>query len=63
MIHWSIDGWRTVTDTRTRDTGFGIPVADLPVPSGTDSRIRFTFLWIEAGRWEGTDFEVSTAAG
>jgi glucoamylase len=63
MIHWSVDSWRTVTDTRTRDTGFGIHVADLPVPSGTDTRIRFTFLWIEAGHWEGTDFEVTTAAG
>jgi glucoamylase len=63
LIHWSIDEWRTVTDTRTRDTGFGVHLADLPVPSVGEARIRFTFLWLGAGRWEGTDFEVAVAPG
>ena len=28
-VHWSTDGWRTVQDVETRDTGLGIYVADL----------------------------------
>ena len=59
MIHWSVDDWRTVTDTVTRDTGFGVHVADLPARLGADRRIRFTLLWLDEGRWEGADYEVS----
>ena len=49
----------TVTDTVTRDTGFGVHVADLPARLGADRRIRFTLLWLDEGRWEGADYEVS----
>jgi glucoamylase len=58
-IHWSADGWRTVRDAATRDSGLGVHLADLP--SGTlppGSEIRFTFYWPQAGRWEGMDFSV-----
>jgi len=58
-VRWSADGWRTVRDAATRDTGLGVHVADLPtgtLPPG--SEIPFTFYWREAGRWEGTDFSV-----
>jgi len=58
-IHWSTDGWRTVRDTATRDSGLGVYLADLPtaaLPAG--SEIRFTFYWPDADRWEGADFSV-----
>jgi glucoamylase len=55
-VHWSTDGWRTASDTPTRDTGFGIHYVDLrPAPGQT---VVFTFRWTEGDRWEGTDFEV-----
>ena len=63
MVHWSADGWRTTEDARARDTGLGIHVVDVSttrLPPG--SRVRFTFYWLEADRWEGTDFEVTVAA-
>jgi glucoamylase len=63
MIHWSLDDWRTATDTNTRDTGFGVHIADLPVPFGSDGRIRFTFLWLDDSCWEGADYEVGIAPG
>jgi glucoamylase len=63
MIHWSRDDWRTTTDTATRNTGFGVHIADLPAPAGSDGRIRFTFLWLDDGRWEGADYEVASASG
>jgi len=33
-----------------------LDIAILPEPGG---RIRFTFFWTDAGRWEGKDFEVA----
>ena len=59
LIHWSADGWRTLQDIRTLDSGLGIHFADLPTDGlSAGHTIAFTFLWLEAGRWEGTDFEV-----
>lgn len=61
MVHWSSDGWRTVTDQEMRDTGLGCWSADLAtgkLPTG--SRVVFTFRW--ADRWEGRDFAVEVGA-
>ncbi|MBI2862414.1 MAG: glucan 1,4-alpha-glucosidase [Chloroflexi bacterium] len=60
LVHWSIDGWRTVQDTRTDDTGIGVYLADLPtegLPSG--STIDFTLYWPEEDRWENVNFCVT----
>jgi glucoamylase len=59
IVRWSVDEWRTMQDTRTRDTTLGTHVADL----GTHclrhgDRVHFTFCWPEADRWEGVDFPV-----
>jgi len=59
IVHWSADGWRTVRDAATRDSGLGVHLADLPTDAlAPGSEIRFTFYWPDAGRWEGTDFSV-----
>lgn len=58
-VHWSFDGWKTVHDTDTRDTGLGMYAADVPsnkLPAGAE--IVFTFFWREAEKWEGTNFSV-----
>jgi glucoamylase len=63
LVHWSADGWQSTQDSRTRDTGLGVHIVDLPptrLPPGT--RVRFTFYWLEADHWEGTDFEVTVGA-
>jgi glucoamylase len=60
MVHWSLDGWRTVVDAHTRDTALGLHVVDLPtrdLPFG--ARLAFTFHWPRADRWEGSDFVVT----
>ncbi len=54
VVHWSPDGWRTVLDAPTRDTGLGLHVADLPPAAG--EQVVFTFYWPLAERWEGRDF-------
>ena len=59
IVHWSVDGWRTVQDAPTRDTTMGVHVADLQtLDLRLDDRVDFTFYWSEAGRWEGVDFMV-----
>ena len=57
IVHWSPDGWRTVLDTPTRDTGLGLHAAELDPQAGEP--VVFTFFWPEADRWEGRDFQVT----
>jgi glucoamylase len=60
LIHWTLDGWNTTHDTTTTRNGFGINLADLPTMKADEGKhLRFTFYWLEAERWEGTDFEVA----
>ena len=54
------DGWDTVHDAPTRDTGLGLHVTDLPtdrLPVGR--RVSWTFRWTRDERWEGVDFAVT----
>ena len=61
-IHWSSDEWKTTTDTKTIDTELEIHCADLPTGKlAPSSRILFTFFWLEANMWEGTDFQITVA--
>ena len=60
LVHWSIDGWTTSHDTKTRDTGLGVFTLDLPtasMPAG--GNVIFTFYWPTEDRWEGTDYTVT----
>jgi glucoamylase len=59
VVHWSVDGWRTVHDAPTRDTTLGVHVADLStLDLRPGDRVDLTFYWSEVNRWEGTDFVV-----
>ena len=56
-VRWSLDGWKTVNDTETRESGLGCWFADLPAAqSPAGAKIVFTFRWED--RWEGRDFSV-----
>lgn len=62
-VHWSADDWQTTHDDNGIDTALGIWYVDLPTRNVTaGSRVKFTFHWSDAGRWEGTDFAVSVEA-
>jgi glucoamylase len=59
LIHWSANDWRTTQDISTRDVGLGIHIVDLSTETHPElTRIRFTFYWPGADRWEGVDFLV-----
>jgi len=58
-VRWSANGWKSTLETTTRDTGYGLHVADLPttkVPKG--STVEYTFYWTESDKWEGRNFSV-----
>jgi glucoamylase len=60
VVHWSVDEWRTVHDTPTRDTTLGVHTCDLEADDlDRRDRVHFTFFWPETARWEGVDFLVS----
>ena len=59
-IHWSSDGWRTIRDTPTQDSGFGIHFADLDTAGlAAGGGIVFTIHWTADERWEGVDYALA----
>jgi glucoamylase len=62
VVRWGRNGWDSVSEVRTRDTGLGIHVADLDTKAlKRKDSIELTFYWPEAGRWEGKNFHVAVA--
>ncbi len=60
LVRWSFDGWTTIHDAATRDTGFGVHTFDLPTPElPAGGETSFTLYWPTADRWEGRDFGVT----
>lgn len=58
-IHWSVDGWQTVQDTPTTDSGLGIHFVDLDTASlKPGGAIVFTLYWPGEDRWEGVDYDL-----
>jgi glucoamylase len=63
VVHWSLDGWQTMQDSSTSDTGLGTHVADLPtskLPNGAG--IVFTIYWAKQQQWDGSNFEIVVEA-
>ncbi len=60
IVHWTQDNWKTTYQTRTKDTGINIFVADIPTQNKKGSKIEFTFFWVKANCWENKNFVVTT---
>jgi glucoamylase len=59
LVQWSTDGWYTVHETPTWDTGLGMHVADVDTTAlSPGGAVDFTFYWPEADRWEQMHFRV-----
>lgn len=57
IVRWTDDDWQTSHDVWTVPVD-GAYAADLDTTDlRPGSRVRFTFYWPEARRWEGEDFE------
>ncbi|MFZ0212389.1 MAG: glycoside hydrolase family 15 protein [Candidatus Acidiferrales bacterium] len=57
-LHWTNDEWRTVNDTASTATTFGIEFVDIPIAAAQRAPIRFTFFWPNTNAWEGRDYMV-----
>ncbi|HEY4313492.1 MAG TPA: glycoside hydrolase family 15 protein [Pirellulales bacterium] len=58
-LHWSIDEWQHTNDSDSTHTAIGQNYCDIPVESAQRAPVRFTFYWLDAGRWEGRDFVIN----
>jgi glucoamylase len=57
-LHWTGDEWRTVNDTPSVATAFGVEFVDIPITAAQQAPIRFTFFWPQSNSWEGRDYVV-----
>ena len=58
-VRWSVDGWATMTNIQTRDTGLDMEACELPTDTlKPGSRLVFTWRWRD-GRWAGRDYEIT----
>lgn len=58
-LRWTLTEWDDARDTESAATAVGVHYADLEVPEGQRAPVRFTFYWLDSGRWEGEDFAVA----
>src|SRR6202162_2301108 len=60
MVHWSFDGWQTVRDSDSEESGWNLQHLDLPTETLPVGRqIIFTFFWRNSGRWEERDYQIT----
>jgi glucoamylase len=57
-LHWTNDEWRTINDTPSTATSFGIDFIDIPLTDAQQAPIRFTLFWSRDHIWEGCDYAV-----
>jgi glucoamylase len=58
-LHWTNDEWRTINDTASTPTVFGVEFVDVPIAAAQQAPIRFTFFWPNTNSWEGRDYAVT----
>lgn len=62
-VHWGLNGWKSVRDSGTSDTGLGVHTVDLPLAGlNIGESVQFTFYWLDRKIWEGQDYEVQITA-
>jgi len=59
ILHWTRDEWKSVVDTASTMTPFGLAHVDIDLAEGETAPIRFTFRWRDPDRWEGRDYLIA----
>jgi glucoamylase len=63
VVHWGRNGWRSISEDPTGETGLRFHVAVLDTESLLPgARIDFTWRWQDTGEWHGCDYTVTAAA-
>jgi glucoamylase len=61
-LHWSSDNWNTTADIPSSRNSLEIEYVDLPTSKAKcGTCFRFTFLWTDASKWEGEDYNVTVS--
>jgi glucoamylase len=59
LVHWSVDGWQSVENTPTKDSGLGTHYADLDTANlKRGDAIVFTLYWPSDNQWEGVNYDL-----
>jgi glucoamylase len=61
-VHWSLDHWRTTTDTATNDSGIGMYYVDFPA-SSLPATGTLVFTIRRGDTWSGTDYQIEILQG
>jgi glucoamylase len=61
-LRWTSNDWESFQDSISINTDLGTHFVDIRVSHQQRAPVRFTFLWTEAQRWEGRDYEVGVRA-
>ncbi|MBP2688863.1 MAG: glycoside hydrolase 15-related, partial [Deltaproteobacteria bacterium] len=62
LLRWTRDDWVTAEDSRSIPNALGFDYFYFDPRRPRGGRIRFTFFWIDAGTWEGRNFEVAVSS-
>jgi glucoamylase len=58
-LRYTCDEWEQSNDTESTSIGTGHSYVDIRVLPEQRAPIRFTFFWLQTGRWEGREFMVA----
>ncbi len=59
-LHWTANEWVSVRDTELAEDGLDVFACEFaPGELNAGEILKFTFYWIDAGRWEGRDFVIA----
>jgi glucoamylase len=59
-LRWTSDNWASVHDSASQTNALDIKHVDLTELATTPGMsIAFTFFWIDADRWEGTNYVIA----
>ena len=58
IIKWTDNDWQTMQETKTKNSGLGIHLADIATENKHSEKIIFTFFWEKSQKWENKNFEV-----
>jgi glucoamylase len=63
-VRWGVDGWQSIQEAATQDTGLGIHVAELETQAlGVGQTINFTSRRVDTGEWLGRDNTIAVGSG
>jgi glucoamylase len=58
-LRYTLDDWAHTSDLQSTQTELNMEYADIRVGPEQKAPVRFSFFWIETGKWENCDYAVA----